>query len=260
MRAARARRGRRARRREPTPAEADTQVANHARLLCLSEPFVGSEFVFRADVLVIGTASDCDLIIDHASIAEQHARFVRDDEGYRVAALAANLVVLQNDSAPGELLAANDVVRVGDLRFRFLAPGAAVQHVPLDAFDEDERRRGGPPLVVVALSALVVVLAVAVIALALRGGGAETDETPVSAEQEAQSEVPAVEAEPEPSAAATLLDEGRAHLEAAEWDEAAARFGEVPANAPERQTADACRSARSAARACPSYGARPRRA
>lgn len=217
-------------------ADADTEVANHSRLLCLSEPFVGSEFVFRADVLVIGTGSECDLIIDHPSIAAQHARFVREGDTYRVAALAANLVVLQNDSAPGEALRGNDVVRVGDLRFRFLAPGMPVQHVPLEAFDDEGEGAQKLPLVVIVLAAIVVALLVVVIALATGG----RDEAPAVAEPEAEAAV-AEPSEPEPSPGELRLDEGRAHMDEARWSEAVASFAAIPEEAQERQTADALR-------------------
>lgn len=208
---------------EPGYADVDTEVSNRARLLCLSDPFVGSEFVFLGDVLVIGTAEDCDLIIDHPSIAAHHARFVREGGSYRVEAVG-DAVVEHQGRERGALFERSDIVRLGELSFRYVEPGQAVQLVPVAAVDLDADDEGA--------SRWPIVLAVAAALLLLVGA------IVMSRPDEAAAPV-AEPAEPAADDGALLLAEGQAHMREGEWDEAIAAFDGISALADEKEEARA---------------------
>lgn len=199
----------------PEVTEADTEVSTLARLVCLTEPFVGSEFVFMGEELVLGTGDSCDLIIQHESIADRHAKFTRDGDTYKVEALAVNIVVLHNDSAPGNPLSGRDLVRIGDLVFRYLDPGeapaivvpAVVSSAPLD--DEDYRSSAGWWVTIIA---------------ALFLGGLVYFLWP-SGGQESPVESPAVV---EVSDGAAAFAAGQAAMREGDWDAAAVAFESVP--------------------------------
>ena len=199
-------------------AEAVTAVSNRARLVCLTDPFVGSEFVFMGDLLVIGTADDCDLIIEHPTIAAYHARFVRDGEGYRVEPVGESPVRVEN-RAVGEVLHGRDVVRLGELAFRYVEGGEPVHAAPVAASYSGEPERSGFPWWWGIVAALVLIGA----AFALsRGGGASVSDAPDSG---------AVVVEP------TAFERGQQAMRAGDWDAAIAAFGAVSALSDDKEAA-----------------------
>ena len=202
----------------PDDGDAVTAVSNRARLVCLTDPFVGSEFIFMGDLLVIGTADDCDLIIEHATIHDYHARFVREGEGYRVEPVGTAAVRVEQRPIDA-LLQSRDVIRLGDLAFRYVDGGEPVQLAPVAMVDAEEDERGGVAWWWFVLAALL--LAGAVFALT-RGDAAP----PVVAE--------ATDAAPVgPSA----FEHGQQAMRAGNWDEAIAAFGEVSALSDDKEAA-----------------------
>lgn len=194
---------------------------SRARLVCLSEPFIGSEFALTEDEMTIGTANDCDLIIAHRSVAPHHAIFTFDADGYALAPMDAGYPVAVNGRYnPHGPLRAGDEVLLGELKFRFALPGENIGFVPLDDIEDEVRPGGRPAWLLPAIGVAAVVLVVA--AVASRGCG-EEPLVEVVAEGTASGD----------SAEASGLARGEAHLAAARWSEALEAFESVPDGSPD---------------------------
>lgn len=197
------------------------------RLICLTEPFLGSEFEFTGTELSIGTDPSCDLIIEHPSIAPRHARF-KDNNGFFVSPIDAGYPVAVNGKYnPSAALRSSDEVLLGELKFRYCLPGEAFSLVGLDEIEDDFAPAARPAWLVPAIAFAAIVLLIALIAL-ISGGDAE--ETP----DEPEEPVAALPENP----AADALNRGQAHMNSARWAEAINELDAIAADADERERAD----------------------
>ena len=199
------------------------------RLICMTEPFVGSEFEFTADSLSIGTDPSCDLIIEHDSIAPRHARFT-DDGGYQISPIDAGYPVAVNGKYnPSDPLRAGDEVLLGELKFRYSAPGDAFALVALDEIEDDPSVDQRPAWLVPAIGVAAAVLVVALFVVLSGGDDPEPETEPTTGD----AEVAAVEEAP-----AAALGRAQTHMNNARWAEAINELEAVPSDADERERAD----------------------
>lgn len=152
-----------------------------ARLVMVSPPAPGAEFALARPVTRLGRAEELDIWINHRSISREHAEIENENGRIRIRDLgSANGIrvngreVTQADLAPG------DVVELGQVRFRFVAPGEtfvfdAARTMQLEAVSAPQRPAARAPLLA---AAGIVGLAVAgAVAVAMTGG--EEPETAV---------------------------------------------------------------------------------
>ncbi len=209
---------------EPLPAD------QRSRLVCLTSPFAGSEFHIVLADIVVGRSPDCDVVVDHPSVSKHHIRITTRDGQVRLLDLgSSNGVLVNGERTRDQALGAGDVVELGVLRFRYVAPGEAFAFSWDEAIDDiegDGQRRG----LVVPIVAAAVLLAIVAAVLLLRGG--ESSNTP--APDAADAAFAAPEAGVDPGA---LLTDAQRHLAAARWDEALAAAEQVPADAAQADTA-----------------------
>ncbi len=214
---------------EILPATVAAPEAPRGRLVCMTEPFVGSEFVFAAESLVIGTAQDCDLIIQHRSIAPHHARFDQQDRGYTIHPIDAGYpVALDGRYNPQSAMGSGAELLLGELKFRFALPGESVGLLPL-ADLEDELIAGTRPAWFVPAMVGAGVAVVLLLGVIMTRGG-DTEE--VADEPEVAADVL-----PGASEGAQALERGRALMANADWAEAVSAFESVAEDAPERELA-----------------------
>ncbi len=127
----------------PTPSSAPAQTANgtgpqvatelaspitsdeHAngRLVILSKTMAGREFVLDKPAMVIGRTEENDIWVNHRSISRHHAKVVRENGSYAIVDLQSANGVRVNGEEYGKVeLRTRDVVDLGHVRFRFVAP------------------------------------------------------------------------------------------------------------------------------------------
>lgn len=216
---------------ETIPLHVPRSERARGRLVCMTEPFVGSEFVFTAESLVIGTAADCDLIIEHRSIAPHHARFDMAGEGYTIHPIDAGYpVALDGRYNPQTAMRSGAELLLGELKFRYALPGEDVGLLPLDDIDDDLVPGARPAWLVPAAVAGGVVLLLLLGAVVLSGGGDDPEPEP-----EPTADAPAAPAD---STASAAMERGRAHMDGALWNEAIAAFETVPEDSADRELAD----------------------
>jgi len=149
------------------------------RLFVLNTPYGGREFACIRSELRVGRADDNDIAIDHRSLSRTHAKVVREDNGeWRVLDLqSANGLKVNGETYAQVTLRSGDVIELGHVKLKFLAPGDTFRYVP-GAYD-DAAPRGGKRLpLIIALCLLAMVagaLAVPQVRAALGLGGKPTD-------------------------------------------------------------------------------------
>lgn len=116
----------------------EDMLLERPRLVALNTVFAGTVLPFDQDQMVIGRTEDNDLVIQHKSVSRNHARIVREGERWRMQDLgSANGILVNNAEVEGALLSSGDVVELGRVRLRFVAPGESFELSP----DEIARAR-----------------------------------------------------------------------------------------------------------------------
>jgi pSer/pThr/pTyr-binding forkhead associated (FHA) protein len=108
----------------PMPVPPTGRTPQNARLVLLSAPSPGQEFALNRDECVIGRAEECDVSINHRSLSREHAKILRVDQAYRILDLeSANGVRVNGQDVPYVELRRGDLIELGHVRLRFIAPG-----------------------------------------------------------------------------------------------------------------------------------------
>lgn len=126
------------------------------RLFVLTTEFAGREFACIRTQLTIGRAVENDISLDHRSLSRTHVKLVRGegDEWRVIDQASANGLLVNGEIYAQATLRAGDVIELGHVKLKFLAPGEEFNFVPGE-FDGPSRRRGKGPL----LAALLLLVA-----------------------------------------------------------------------------------------------------
>jgi pSer/pThr/pTyr-binding forkhead associated (FHA) protein len=145
----------------------------YGRLVILSSTMAGREFELDKPAMVIGRTEENDIWVNHRSISRHHAKVVRENGTYAIVDLQSANGVRVNGEEYGKVeLRTRDVVDLGHVRFRFVAPGEDFVF-GRDAQPVDIATEGRPSK---ALWGAVALLVVGVIAFLVVGGGDKKDE------------------------------------------------------------------------------------
>jgi pSer/pThr/pTyr-binding forkhead associated (FHA) protein len=99
-------------------------AAPPARLVMLSPPAPGQEFALNRPRMRLGRAEDLDMWVNHRSISREHAEFQVDGDVYRILDLgSANGLRVNGQDKKSHDLTSGDVVEIGQVKLRFVAPG-----------------------------------------------------------------------------------------------------------------------------------------
>jgi pSer/pThr/pTyr-binding forkhead associated (FHA) protein len=161
---------------QETSSRAETEViqTEPAELVVISSNFAGQKFPLDQKEMVIGRSEDCDIIIDHRSVSSTHAKVVREGhESYKIVDLnSRNGLKVDGDEYKSIHLERGDVVELGHVKFRFVAPGENYVFTPQSSseeipVEETSDEAGGLGLQPIALAGIAVVVLGAGIGLAL---------------------------------------------------------------------------------------------
>ena len=153
-----------------------------AKLVIISSNFAGQEFPLARKEMLIGRGDECDIIIDHRSVSNKHAKITRDGTTYQIVDLnSKNGLRIGGERYTNVPLKRGDVVELGHVKFRFVEPGENYIFTPQsidystpsdDAFSSDKK---GPNIPVIAGVAIVAALLIGGLIYVLSGGGGEAD-------------------------------------------------------------------------------------
>ncbi len=149
-----------------------------AKLVIVSSNFAGQEFPLARKEMVIGRGEECDIIIDHRSVSQKHAKVVREQGGdYKIVDLKSkNGVKVSGEEYRAVHLKRGDIVELGHVKFRFVEPGENYVFTPqaeVEAEFTPKSNKG--PLLAVGLVFLIAASAIAY--FATRGTEATSTKT-----------------------------------------------------------------------------------
>jgi ABC transport system ATP-binding/permease protein len=141
-----------------------TQVlpAMPAKLVVVSSNFAGQEFPLNRKEMIIGRGEDCDIIIDHRSVSQKHAKVIREaGNKYQIVDLnSKNGVTIGGEQYRAVHLKRGDVIELGHVKFRFVEPGENYVFTPqpeLDELDfEPSSSNNGAKLVAILVAAALI--------------------------------------------------------------------------------------------------------
>jgi pSer/pThr/pTyr-binding forkhead associated (FHA) protein len=117
----------------PSPARAPVaqaegqEISAHEspRLVIVSTEFAGREFACLRSVVTVGGDESCDIHIDHRSLSGLHCKLSRDNSGtWHVQDQGSkNKVLINNEEYAESPLKSGDVLTLGHVQLRFVAPG-----------------------------------------------------------------------------------------------------------------------------------------
>ncbi|MCD6498988.1 MAG: FHA domain-containing protein [Deltaproteobacteria bacterium] len=103
---------------------ASPEPEQFAQAVVLSDVMFGAEFPLNKATMVIGRMPENDIVIDHRSISRHHAKIVRDGNHYTIFDLGSqNGIVVNGEKYDRVELRKGDIIDLGHIRFRFVAPG-----------------------------------------------------------------------------------------------------------------------------------------
>lgn len=95
------------------------------RLVLLTTENAGREYACIRSELKIGRTDDNDIPLDHRSLSRNHCKLIREEDGtWRILDLqSANGVKVNGEQYADSLLHYGDVLELGHVKFKFVAPG-----------------------------------------------------------------------------------------------------------------------------------------
>jgi pSer/pThr/pTyr-binding forkhead associated (FHA) protein len=150
--------------------DAGTQVlpAMPAKLVVISSNFAGQEFPLNRKEMIVGRGEDCDIIIDHRSVSQKHAKVIRESGNkYQIVDLnSKNGISIGGEQYRAVHIKRGDVIELGHVKFRFVEPGENYVFTPQPALDDVEFDGGGSTS-----SNKTAMLAAVIVVAAIIGGG-----------------------------------------------------------------------------------------
>ncbi|MEC9400856.1 MAG: FHA domain-containing protein, partial [Myxococcota bacterium] len=135
---------------------------------------------------VIGRGEDCDIIIDHRSVSQNHAKIVRDKTAnYQIIDLnSKNGVRISGDKYTSTHLKRGDIVELGHVKFRFVEPGENYVFTPQSIIDDEPMPSssatpsagGRNPLVIGGVIGIILLIAVVAIGATVMSNDGEKKE------------------------------------------------------------------------------------
>ncbi|MFO8070310.1 MAG: FHA domain-containing protein [Polyangia bacterium] len=201
------------------------KVTPHARLVMLSDPEPGREFDLTVNLYVVGRSEEANMRIEDASISRAHARLDGDEGQWTISDLdSINGIFVNGMRKDDYLLKSGDVIELGTVRLRFVAPGEPYEYQAGDEPPVQKKSGAGRNKLLIGLGALA---GAAVIAIALSvwlGGG--TDAAGVDG---------GVEEIPDELSFAELIERGKDKMQTEEWAGAARFFAQALRLRPDAQ-------------------------
>lgn len=111
-----------------------------AKIVVVSSNFAGQEFPLTHKEMVIGRGEEADIIVDHRSVSQAHAKIVREAAGtYKIVDLnSKNGIKVSGEEYKAVHLKRGDIIELGHVKFRFVEPNENYVFTPQSIIDDDE--------------------------------------------------------------------------------------------------------------------------
>jgi pSer/pThr/pTyr-binding forkhead associated (FHA) protein len=190
------------------------KVSPHARLVFLTAPQPGREVDLTAELYVIGRTEDANCRIDHQSISRAHARLDLESGKWTISDLDSINGIFVNGSRKDDyVLKAGDIIRLGTVEIRFVAPGEPYDFNP----PEEDRYSLEPPKTKKDKKIFALIIAAAVLGVAAIAAGVYFLLTPEDTNRGPRKPQDVQTFE-------TLMESGKDKMQSEEWTEAAKLF------------------------------------
>ncbi len=208
------------------------RVTPHARLVMLTDPEPGREIELTADLYVLGRSEEANCRVQDSSISRAHARIDLDAGEWTISDLdSINGITINGIKKDDYVLKAGDIVQLGSVQFRFVAPGEPFEFDP----GASGAMTGAPvPLekksshkILYVLGFLGAAAAIAIFAAITILGQTDESDDPGDG----------TETSTEPDTFESLMERGKDKIQAEEWAEAARLFALALQKEPTNQTA-----------------------
>ena len=112
-------------------------VTHSAAIVFASGPFGGTEVLLEKDRIILGRGAGVDVVLDDASVSNQHAALELAGEGFRIRDLGStNGIRVNGAKVPAAELKHGDRLEIGSLAFRYVVE-ARTASAPTHHLDED---------------------------------------------------------------------------------------------------------------------------
>ena len=213
---------------------------DQARLVVVSSNLAGESFRLERREMIVGRTEENDVVINHRSISRNHAKIVEHNNEFTIFDLnSSNGVKVNSDQFISQSLVNGDIIELGNVKLRFVAPGEDYVFTFDDVEDVDPD--GGTSAGRVLLG-LVLVLLGALFAWMIVGRGLEPSAptpAPVTDHKATTRAEPPPPSLPRTVDVGELVSEANAHLEAQRWQEAVGVARRVLQSEPEHEEAKA---------------------
>ncbi len=173
----------------PRRAHEGTEIlpAMPAKLVIISSNFAGQEFPLSRKQMIIGRGDDCDIIIDHRSVSQRHAKIVRENgTTYQIVDLnSKNGIRISGEKYTSTYIKRGDIVELGHVKFRFVEAGENYIFTP-QSVDDDESTQfmaaptssGSKNTAIIGGIGLLVLVALIAVAVVAMSGDKDTPDDP----------------------------------------------------------------------------------
>jgi pSer/pThr/pTyr-binding forkhead associated (FHA) protein/tetratricopeptide (TPR) repeat protein len=124
------------------PANEGTEImpTMPAKLVVVSSNFAGQEFPLTRREMVIGRGEECDIIVDHRSVSQTHAKVAREAGNvYQIIDLnSKNGVRIGGEKYTHVHIKRGDIIELGHVKFRFVEPGENYVFTPQSILPDGE--------------------------------------------------------------------------------------------------------------------------
>lgn len=203
------------------------KVTPHARLVMISAPEPGREIDLTVDLFVIGRSEEANLHINDPSISRAHARLDGDEHQWTISDLdSINGIKINGQSRDDYLLKPGDVIELGTVQLRFVAPGEPYEFQPAGEQGGVARGPSRKRLFLVLGGVGAAVVLATVLLLVLIGGDEQPTDRPDDAGEDTQE-----------LSFDELISGGKDKMKVEEWAEAARFFAQAQRLKPDDRTA-----------------------
>ena len=118
------------------------RVTPHARLALLTPPHPGLQIDLTAELYVIGRSEESNCRLEHPSISRAHARIDYDAGQWTISDLdSINGILINGLKKDDYVLKAGDIIRLGSVEIRYVAPGEPYDFIPPESAGEEQISR-----------------------------------------------------------------------------------------------------------------------
>ncbi len=205
------------------------KVTSHARLVMVEGPHLGLEYDLTLNLYVVGRSDESNIYINDPSISRAHARLDGDEHRWTISDLdSINGIFVNGSRRDDYLLKSADIIELGTVRLRFVAPGEPYEFGPATDDSIAPGSSGKSNKLFFALGALAI-LAIAVILIVVFLGGPEDDvDNDIDKDENNIADGMGYE---------ELVEAGKDKMQVEEWAEAARMFAQATSLKPESESA-----------------------